>query len=150
VSKRRVAKWVAGGVAVFLAVAQLVPVARTNPPGGVADATAPEHVRGILRRACYDCHSNETSWPWYSHVAPVSWLVAHDVGEGREVLNYSRWQDYGARERAELLEETWEEVAEREMPPAVYVLLHPEARLDEADRSALRAWVRESMTSPED
>jgi hypothetical protein len=139
VSRKRAALWIAGGVAVLLVGAQLIPVARTNPLGGT-ELAAPRQVQNVLRLACYDCHSNETVWPWYSRVAPVSWLVARDVAEGREALNYSRWQDYGAQQRAELLEETWEEIAEGEMPPAAYLVLHPDARLDDADRAALRAW----------
>jgi hypothetical protein len=139
VSRKRAALWIAGGVAVLLVGAQLIPVARTNPLGGT-ELAAPRQVQKVLRLACYDCHSNETVWPWYSRVAPVSWLVARDVAEGREALNYSRWQDYGAQQRAELLEETWEEIAEGEMPPAAYLVLHPDARLDDADRAALRAW----------
>ena len=146
---RRAAMWLAGGAAIALAGAQFIPVSRANPLDGTELAASPQ-VRSLLRRACYDCHSNETTWPWYSHVAPVSWLVAHDVAEGREALNYSRWQAYGAGQRAELLDETWEEVAEGEMPPAAYLLLHPEARLDEADRTALRAWARESMPARDD
>jgi hypothetical protein len=105
-----------------------------------ADLRAPEEVKSILRRACYDCHSNETVWPWYSRVAPVSWLLGHDVDEGRESLNFSTWAAYGAPKRTKLMRETVEEVSEREMPPWYYVLVHPEARLSAADLETLRAW----------
>jgi Haem-binding domain len=121
---------------VLLAI-QLVPVERSNPPVE-GEMPAPPEVREVLRRACYDCHSNETVWPWYSHVAPVSWLLAHDVSEGRRELNYSRWSSYSPKRQAKLRKETWKEVDEREMPPWYYLPMHPAARLGEADRVLLR------------
>ncbi len=120
-------------------LAQLVPVDRTNPPV-TADLQAPEDVRAVLRRACYDCHSNETTWPWYSRVAPISWLVAHDVDEAREHMNFSTWGTLSADEQEHLREEAWEEVEEGEMPLWFYVPLHAEAKLDDADRAVLQAW----------
>lgn len=130
-----------GGIALLalLVLAQFVPVDRTNPPAG-EEIVAPAEVMTVLERACYDCHSNETVWPAYSRIAPVSWLVARDVRLGREALNYSSWGRYSAEERSELLEETWEEVEEGEMPMKAYVLLHPAARLTAEDEGVLRAW----------
>jgi hypothetical protein len=125
--------------AAALAAIQLVPVERSNPPV-VADLDGPVEVVAVLRASCYDCHSNETSWPWYSRVAPVSWLVAHDVDEGRSHLNLSLWGSYDATRRAKLAEEMWEEVADGEMPLTIYLLAHPSARLDDADRATLRSW----------
>ena len=136
---RRILKFVGLAVVVLLLAAQLVPVDRANPPAG-KEIVAPPDVMAVLERACYDCHSSETVWPAYSRIAPVSWLVARDVHEGREALNYSTWDRYSAAERAELLEETWEEVAEGEMPMKAYVVLHPSARLTAEDRAALQAW----------
>lgn len=123
----------------LLVVAQFVPVDRTNPPV-IEEIGAPVEVTAVLERACYDCHSNETVWPAYSYVAPVSWLVARDVHEGREHLNYSEWNRYSAEEKLELMEETREEIAEGEMPMRAYLVLHPEAKLSAEDRTALRAW----------
>ncbi len=125
--------------AVLLGLAQLVPVPRENPPV-TAEIPAPPAVRALLERACYDCHSHETRWPWYARVAPASWLVAWDVAEGREHLNLSRWDDYDAEEQGELREEMWEEVEEGEMPLWYYLPLHPEARLTADERATLRAW----------
>jgi len=130
----------------FVAI-QLVPVERSNPPV-VSDLQAPVNVETILRRACYDCHSNETVWPWYSRVAPVSWLIADDVEEGREELNFSRWpprdhdsdSDSDSDGVEELFEELEEVIAEEEMPPWYYVLMHDEADLDHEERTQLRAW----------
>lgn len=118
---------------------QLVPVDQMNPPA-VADAELPEDVKRILERSCYDCHSNETRWPWYSQVAPVSWLVTYDVHEAREHLNFSRWDSLSSKDQAEDMEEVWEEVEEGEMPLWFYLPLHPEARLSAGDLEVLRRW----------
>jgi Haem-binding domain len=128
---------------VLLSLAQLVRVDRTNPPV-VSDVPAPPEVKAALRRACYDCHSNETAWPWYSQVAPISWLLAYDVGDGRKDLNFSTWQRYDEKRRQKKLKETAETVNEGEMPPWYYVLVHPDARLADADRQALFAWAAQA------
>jgi hypothetical protein len=127
-------------VVLFLGL-QVVPVERTNPPVE-GEISAPPEVRTILRRACYDCHSNETVWPWYSYVAPVSFLVARDVHEGREELNFSTWSRLSPKRRHDMLEEIWEEVEEGEMPLPIYLPTHPEARLTGQDRAVLRNWTR--------
>jgi len=131
---------------IVLAVAvliQLVPVTRSNP-AVEEEVTAPPRVKEILRRSCYDCHSNETVWPWYSRVAPVSWQLAHDVSEARGHLNFSTWDRYDAGERLHKLREVWEQVEEGEMPLWMYLLMHPAARLSPADRDAIRDWVASS------
>ncbi len=120
---------------------QLVPVTRENPPVE-SDVPAPPEVKAVLRRACYDCHSNETVWPWYSRVAPISWLVARDVHEGREHLNFSTWNRYDTKRQVKMWKETWKEVEEGEMPPWLYLGPHREARLSDRDRAILRAWAR--------
>jgi len=125
-----------------LALAQLVPVNRANPPGG-ADVAAPPEVHAILKRACYDCHSNETVWPWYSYVAPVSWLIARDVREGRGEVNFSIFTQYPDRRRQRKWKEIPEQIEKREMPPWYYTAVHPEARLSEADRATLLQWAAE-------
>ncbi|GJL55497.1 MAG: heme-binding protein [Nitrospirales bacterium] len=135
------------GMAILvLGIIQLIPVDRVNP-AIVADIPAPPPIKSILKRACYDCHSHETVWPWYSNVAPVSWLLAWDVHEGREELNFSNWDRYSGKKRMKKLKEIIEEMDEGEMPPWFYVPLHPEARLSPQDRNQLRQWVSE--TSPE-
>jgi Haem-binding domain len=127
--------------AVVLAAIQLVPVDRANPPVE-STVEAPPEVLALLRRACFDCHSHETVWPPQAYVAPVSWLVAHDVSEGREELNFSRWAQTGPQRLAKLSRKVAEEVEEGEMPPALYRLAHPAARLSEPERAALTAWAR--------
>jgi hypothetical protein len=133
---------ISAALACVLLLAQLIPVARENPPVE-SEVPAPDEVRRILRNACYDCHSHETRWPWYSRVAPISWLVAHDVSHAREHLNFSAWNRYDERERRKKLEEAWEEVEEGEMPLWYYVPFHAEARLGEDDERRLRAWAME-------
>jgi hypothetical protein len=124
----------------LLLIAQVFRIDRTNPPV-TSDVPAPADVKAVLRRACYDCHSHETVWPWYSRVAPISWLVGHDVQEGREELDFSTWASYAPAKRAKLLRETAKETSEGEMPPWYYVLVHPDARLGTDDVALLRAWV---------
>lgn len=143
---RRAWKSVFVAAAILLIAVQFVPVNRANPPVG-SELVAPGEVISVLRRSCYDCHSNETTWPWYSRVAPASWLVAKDVREGREAVNYSTWGRYSPEERAEKQAETWEDVEEGEMPLGIYVLIHPSARLSEQDRAVLRSWALEPAST---
>ncbi|MEP7382335.1 MAG: heme-binding domain-containing protein [Gemmatimonadota bacterium] len=135
----RIAKWAMAVLIVALVAIQLVPVDRTNP-ALETEVPATAEVRSVLRRACYDCHSNETVWPWYSRIAPVSWLIAHDVHEGRDELNFSTWNRYTTKRQLKKLKESGKEVAEGEMPPWLYLPPHPEARLSTDDRALLRAW----------
>lgn len=123
---------------VVLAAIQVVPVSRTNPPVTSA-VTAPPAVAAILERACFDCHSHETRWPLQAYLAPVSWLVAHDVSEGREELDFSAWDRVDLGKVARKLPE---EVGEGEMPPWIYLVAHPSARLSDAERTTLIDWAR--------
>jgi len=123
----------------LLVAAQFIPVGRKNPAGG-SEISAPAEVAGILERSCYDCHSNRTKWPWYGRVAPVSWLLAHDVSEARERLNFSRWGEYAAKERVDLAEEAVEEVEKGAMPLKIYLLVHRGARVSASELELLRAW----------
>jgi len=125
----------------LLAALQFVPVNRTNPPER-EPAMAPSEVHAILQRACYDCHSNETRWPWYSRIAPASFLISHDVSDGRRELNLSTWNQYDARRKARKLREIAEQVEKEKMPQWYYVLFHPQARLSASDRELLIDWSR--------
>jgi hypothetical protein len=106
------------------------------------EVPADPQVRAILERSCYDCHSRKTRWPWYAHVAPVSWLLSRDVHEGRKHVDFTAWDSYSEKKRAKKLGDVWEEVEQGEMPLWFYVPLHPEARLSDADRESLHAWTR--------
>ena len=133
------------GLLILVLAIQLIPADRENPPS-VETIAAPPAVEQILRRSCFDCHSYETQWPWYAYIAPASWLVAYDVHEARDHLNFSTWQIYDEDERIDNLEEMWEEVEEGNMPLWYYLPLHPEANLDDRERRLLHKWVLESTT----
>ena len=137
-------KWrlfLAAAIGIFAAL-QLANPARTNPPvktDFLAVAGPPAPVAASLRAACYDCHSYETTWPWYAHVAPVSWLVVSDTTEGREHLNFSDWptESAGAAKKLDRINEVLDY---REMPPKKYTLIHAAARLTDAQRKAIMDW----------
>lgn len=106
----------------------------------------PAPVMSTLRRACFDCHSNETRWPWYSSLPGVSWAIVRDVKAGRGQLNFSRWTEYNPFDRAGMLDKVCAMVTEGKMPLWPYRLLHPEARLSETDVAELCAWTRLEAT----
>lgn len=112
---------------------QAVPYGRdhTNPPVRREPAWDGQTTREVAVRACYDCHSNQTVWPWYSHIAPVSWLVQYDVDKGRRKLNFSEW-DLSRREA----HESAKAVRKGKMPQWYYVVGHPRAILSSAERQA--------------
>jgi mono/diheme cytochrome c family protein len=113
---------------------QLIPFGHThtNPPSTKEPAWNSPETRALIHRACFDCHSNETTWPWYSHVAPVSWLLARDVNGGRSHLNFTEW-DKPQRHAENIAEQ----VKMGDMPPWFYLPMHPNAKLTDADRQAL-------------
>lgn len=129
----------------FLAI-QLVPVQRSNPPITREIRWDSQQTRELARRACMDCHSNETIWPWYAYVAPVSWMVAEDVEEGRAALNFSEWDRQGG-EAAEGPGEVVEVILEGYMPPAKYLPTHPEARLTAAEKQQLADGLRATIAA---
>lgn len=137
----KLAPKIALGVVAVLVLMQLYRPEKTNPPV-TGEVDAPAEVKSLLRRACYDCHSHETKWPWYSNVAPVSWVVAHHVDEGRRELNFSTWASYEPKKRAHKLEEAEELVQSGEMPMKGYVALHAEAKLTDAEMQTLLAWAK--------
>lgn len=120
---------------------QYIEVEHTNPPVK-ADLAAPGEVKNILKKSCYDCHSYETQWPWYSKVAPVSWLIIDDVQEARKHLNFSEWETLYSRKKDELKKSIWEELLADEMPPTKYIYLHPEASLEMTQKNILRRWLQ--------
>lgn len=130
------------GIFAILIAAQFVPVERTNPPER-GQPRAPADVQAVLRRSCYDCHSNETAWPWYSHVAPASLLMAHDVQEGRGEVNFSTWEKYDERRKTRKLKEIADEVEKGDMPLWYYLPLHPEAKLSAAERELIIKWAKQ-------
>ena len=127
----------------LLILIQLIPVDRTNPPVS-GEIQVPTEISKILQKSCYDCHSYQTHWPWYSKVAPSSWLVVHDVNEGREHLNFSTWNSNNSREKIKMLEEIREVLEEEEMPLKQYLWLHPDAKLSEKQTQQLFQWIADT------
>lgn len=120
---------------------QFIPVERTNPPiNGEIDA--PQGVMKILERSCYDCHSNRTDWPWYSYIAPVSFLVSSDTEKGRKHVNFTEWNKYSTRDRKQIIDEIVEEVEEGNMPLPIYTYVHPSAKLNNVDIKRLKDWAQ--------
>jgi hypothetical protein len=100
----------------------------------------PENVQSILKRSCYDCHSNQTVWPWYTSVAPASWLVNDDVVQGRKKMNFSEWGKMSDAKKEARLNEMCEQSKSDEMPLPNYLLLHGDAKLSQADKDILCTW----------
>ena len=137
---------IAAGALALIAAASIVPGPYSSvmhvAPGGVALLQSTQFdpaAVATIQRACGNCHSNDTEWPLYSRVAPVSWLVRKDVSEGREFLNFSQWPAYGAEGQTQLLALSVRQIKEAKMPPKRYVLLHPEARLGDREKAQLIA-----------
>ena len=143
-------RYVLIGLGIALVAIQFIPVERSNPPvTGLVDA--PEDVMTTLRRSCWNCHSNETEWPWYAYVAPVSWRVSQHVWMAREHVNFTEWDSYDAEELDEAFEEIAEEIEKGGMPLRDYLLLHREPKLTTTDRERLVAWAesaRERIVVP--
>jgi uncharacterized membrane protein len=126
---------------IAVVVAQFVPVTRDNPAVR-ADFDGDASVKAVLKKSCYDCHSNETAWPWYSYVAPVSWLVASDVTEAREKLNFSEWGLLTSENQAHARREVWKEVEKGEMPLGKYLLMHSDAVPTDEDKAVIQDWAK--------
>ncbi|TGL21596.1 heme-binding protein [Leptospira bourretii] len=122
-----------------LLVLQFFPIDRSNPPVKSEIQTSAE-TKEILKRSCYDCHSNETVWPTYSYIFPASLLISHHVEEGRDELNFSEFGLLTDKKQNKKIYEIWEQVEEGEMPPKDYLLLHPSARLSDKDKEILKQW----------
>lgn len=142
----RVLKWLLAALVVVFAAMQFFGPAKTNPPVDEAkaiqtNAQMSTEISAIITRACFDCHSHQTQWPWYSSVAPVSWFVINHVNDGRKHLNFSEWGTYNAKRQHNKLEEIGEQVERGEMPLKSYLPLHPDAKLTPEDVDRITAWV---------
>lgn len=132
---------------VVLVIIQFFRIDKINPP---VDATinliqvveVPTTVQEILNSACFDCHSNETAYPWYTNVAPLSWWIKDHIDEGRDELNFSEWGSYSDKRRLHKIDELGEMVSEGEMPLKSYVIAHREADLSDAQRNTLLEWIK--------
>jgi len=133
-------------VALFV-LAQFFTIDKTNPKFDqkldlISIENPPQDIVQILRNTCYDCHSNETVWPWYSNIAPVSWLIEKHVVEGRDNINFSEWGEYDQEDKAYAAEEIIEEIEDGEMPIPGYDITHPHAKLDNVKKEKLINWFK--------
>lgn len=143
-------------VLVLLAAIQLVPVTRTNPAVDARSSLLssdglPADVSAMLQRSCQDCHSNRTTWPWYSHVAPVSWVVAGDVSGARSHLNLDEWSSYSLEAKQTRLTKICEELKSGDMPDSKYLWIHRSAKLTQQQRTTLCDWAeatRKDLSKP--
>ena len=145
-------RWAIRGVAALFLVALLIQAirpSRDNPPVVAANTleahlAVPPEVQAILGRACMDCHSNQTRWPWYSELAPVSWFLVHHVNEGRRELNFSNWAQYPATRASRKLQGACREVTRGDMPLGSYLLIHRDAKLSADDVETLCRWFKQT------
>lgn len=123
---------------------QMMPVERTNPPVE-SELQVPEEIAAILEKACYDCHSNKTRWPWYSYVAPVSWYLVRHVQRARSDLNFSEWPVFDLELESDALRDIHKQVSRGKMPLKSYKIMHRGARLSRKEREILLRWAKEQQ-----
>ena len=142
---RKALKWIVIVLGCVFVIVQFWRPARTNPPVDQlqtihAQLQVTPQVAGMLDRSCQDCHSNTTRWPWYSNLAPVSWLVTDDVNHGRKEMNLSEWGSYDRDSQRKLLRDMCEQVEDGAMPLGIYTPLHPGSKPSPEDVKALCDW----------
>ena len=138
-------KKIALGILILLVLIQFIPVDTTNPTVDtqkdfITVTKAPQEVAQILKTSCYDCHANETAYPWYFKIAPVSWWLKNHINEGRRELNFSTWGDYTTKRKDKKMKECIEMVQEGEMPMWSYTLVHKDGVINEAQQKLLVDW----------
>ena len=145
--KKKIIRFSLLGLGVALIVIQFIRPDRSTPemvPSDdfIAQAQPPAEIETLLRDACYDCHSYETAWPWYTNIAPVSWWISKHIRHGRKHLNFSEWGTYESDRKDHKVEECIEYVEEGWMPLNSYTWMHGNAKLSEKDRRALTDWFK--------
>lgn len=132
---------------IALILSQFIRIDNTNPP--IESSTefstitnAPEEIITILKTSCYDCHSNEVNYPWYTNVAPISWWIKHHIKEGSQHLNFSIWGTYSEKRKDKKLKECVEMIEEGEMPMTSYTIMHEEAKLSSEQKEKLMSWFK--------
>ncbi|OGL47498.1 MAG: hypothetical protein A2161_11930 [Candidatus Schekmanbacteria bacterium RBG_13_48_7] len=130
------------GLVLILLAIQLIMVNRDNPEvNRDIEIKTPPEIAGILKTSCYDCHSNETKWPFYSYIAPISWFVAHDVHEGRDAMNFSEWEKLSPIEQNTEKKRIVFKLEKGKMPPADYLFIHRDVRLFNQQIELVKKWV---------
>ncbi len=140
-------KWYLIIAVAILLVIQFIRIDKTNPPVNLAKdfisiTNAPPEIAKIIKTSCYDCHSNESVYPWYSNIAPVSWYLKNHINEARGRVNFSEWADYPANKITRKLEACSEDVEEGEMPLSSYTLIHSAASLNKDQIKLLSEWFK--------
>ena len=135
---------------IAVSVIQFIPMDTTNKPVKKSEnfvdvLNTPSEVQEILKNACYDCHSNETVYPYYAFIAPFSWSVKSHINEGREHLNFSEWTTFNKDLKQGMLANAIEEIQQKSMPMAAYVPYHPKANLTDAQRKILTDYFSEIL-----
>jgi Haem-binding domain len=143
-----------GSLVAGMGMQMVGPPAAQNPAAEAAQKVeaalqTSTHMEAILNRACKDCHSNSTRWPWYSRLAPISWVIAHDVKDGRAALNFSEWSTIPGARAVGALAASCAAVQSHQMPPASYLALHAEAKLSPNDIQTFCAWTRQKPVTPD-
>ncbi len=131
----------------ILVIIQFFRIDKTNPPviqenDFLTITNPPEDISKMIKSACYDCHSNESKYPWYTNISPISWWVKDHINEGRRELNFSEWGTFKDKRKKHKLEEVYEEVEEGEMPLESYLIIHDEAKLTTDQKTALINWFK--------
>ena len=145
---RKKLKWAAMIIALIFIGLQFTTPSHTNPPFDEAQtlqgvAVVPANISAVFTRSCNDCHSNKTSWRWYTYVAPVSWFTVGHVNDGRAELNFSEWGRYGARMKVTRLHAICEQSEKGTMPIASYVFVHRDAKISRDEAGAICNWTKQ-------
>lgn len=140
------------GLLVVLVLIQFIRIDKTNPERDASKniesiEKVPTEVLSLLQSACYDCHSYTTKYPWYSNIAPVSWLLKDHIDDGRKHLNFDEWASYTRKKQLHKIEEIKEEMQEGEMPIRAYEIWHPEAQLTDEQKNTIYNWVSETLAN---
>jgi hypothetical protein len=143
------------GLILLLVIFQLFRIDKTNPATDIKQdflsiTNAAAEVRTVLKSSCYDCHSNEVIYPWYTNIAPVSWWIKHHINEGTRHLNFSIWGTYKSRKADKKLKECIENIEADEMPMSSYTLIHSGAKLSSEGKTTLISWFNSLRTYESD
>ncbi len=133
-------------IIIILIIIQLIPIDKSNPPIDQNIALkAPKEVEGILKKACYDCHSNETKWPFYANIAPLSFSISSHVKEAREALNFSEWKNIDPKIKTKRVQRAIKTIKNGMMPLSTYLWLHKEAKLTKEEKRVLTTWLKDQL-----
>lgn len=148
----KLAKKIVSIILLILAIAQFFGPDKNNGELAslspfIAETKPSEAVHGLLKEACFDCHSNKTNYPWYASITPLNFWLSHHIQEGKEELNFSEWSNYSLKKKEHKMEEVWEEIKKHKMPLESYANIHEEARFSEVEKQLIIDWAKEVQTT---